>query len=172
MAKVGDVCHIAKAVANRAKTVGVVTQYWHYLHARRHEGGADIYGVQLDDGHTAILILGKGVVVLHLHAVDGGLVTVDMRRVNGGVVHKVEGAHIVDARGVVLVHVRKEYGIYVRDILAQHLIAEVGARIYYEALALDLDHRRGAQTPVAPIRGATYLAATAYYGHALRCSSA
>jgi hypothetical protein len=55
----------------------------------------------------------------------------------------------------------------VRDILAQHLIAEVGTCIYDETLALDLDHRRGAQTPVAPIRGATYLASTAYYGYAL-----
>jgi hypothetical protein len=60
----------------------------------------------------------------------------------------------------------------VRDALAQHLIAEVGARVYDETLALDLDHCRGAQTSVAPIRGATYLAFAAYYGHALRCSSA
>ena len=170
--EVGEVCHLAKTVAHRAETVGVVTHDGYYLHAFDHEWRAGLYGVQLDDRHAAILVLGKGVVILHLHAVDGGLVAVDMCRVNGGVVHEVEGAHIVDASGVVLVHVREEYCIYVRHALAQHLIAEVGARVYDETLALDLDHCRGAQTPVAPIRGATYLAFAAYYGYALRCSSA
>jgi hypothetical protein len=55
----------------------------------------------------------------------------------------------------------------VRHALAQHLIAEVGARIYNKTLTIDLYHCRGAQTPVAPIRGATYLTFAAYYGHAL-----
>ena len=172
MAKVGDVCHLAKAVTHRAKAVGVVTQNRYYLSPCSLKRCARIYGVQLDYGHATILVLGEGVVVLHLHAVDGCLVAVDMRSMDGGVVHEVEGAHIVDARGVVLVHVREEYGVDVRYLLAEHLVAEVGTRIYYEALALGLYHCRGAQTPVAPIRGATYLAATAYDGHALRCSCA
>ena len=96
----------------------MVTEDGDYLHTLDHKLMVGIYGVQLDDGHAAILVLGKGVVVLHLHAVDGRLVTVYVRGVNGGVVHEVEGAHIVDARGVVLVHVCKQDGVYARNAFA------------------------------------------------------
>jgi hypothetical protein len=39
----------------------------------------------------------------------------------------------------------------VAHILAQHLVAEVGACVDGDALAIYLDHCRGAETPIALI---------------------
>jgi trimethylamine:corrinoid methyltransferase-like protein len=95
-----------------------------------------------------------------------------MHRVYGGKVDKVEGSHIVDARSMVLMLVREEYGIEVADTLTQHLLAEVGACVDDKAHTITLDHCRGAQTLITAIRRCANVALAAYYGHTLRCSCA
>ena len=80
-----------------------------------------------------------------------------------GVVDEVERPHVVDASRVVLVLVREQYRIYMRDSRAEHLIAEVGPGVDNYPPAAVLDHGRGAQPLVTAVRPAA-----PYYGHALR----
>jgi hypothetical protein len=53
---------------------------------------------------------------------------------------------------MVAMGVRKEYGIKTAYVFAEHLLAEVGPGVYYEALAVDGHVYRGAQSFIAIVQ--------------------
>ena len=63
--------------------------------------------VEFDFWYPAILIIGEGVVVFVLYTSDGWLIAVYVHGVYSGVIHKVKGSNIINARSVILVLVCK-----------------------------------------------------------------
>ncbi len=79
---------------------------------------------------------------------------------------RVEAAHVVDAGGVVGVHMRIEERVDATIVAAQHLVAEIRRRVEEEGDVVDADQRGGAESSVAWVRRATDLAVAADHRHA------
>ena len=117
-AKVREVGKGAYAVAHAPKARRVMAYDGCYLYAIDAKWLLLIYGVKLDDGNAAILILGEGVVEGLDDAICRNLVRVYMSSMYDRVVHKVEGTHVIDASRMVFVFVGKQYGVYMPHPLA------------------------------------------------------
>ena len=127
------------------------------------EGGL-AYGVQYEVRYSGITVVPEGVGVLAFERfLDYGL-GVDRKCL----VHEiVECSDIVQASGVVLVHVGQQHGIQFLDAAAQDLLAEIRTGIHDQPQAVIFDVGRGSESFVMEIIRAADRAGAADDGHAL-----
>ena len=77
-------------------------------------------------GRAGVLVLLKGVGVLHLQRMQHARLAENLHRL---LIYIIKGTHVVQASGVVLVVVRKQNRVQVADVVGEHLGAEVRAGI-------------------------------------------
>jgi hypothetical protein len=81
--------------------------------------------------------------------------------------HKVEGADVIQAGGVIAMGVSKNNRVKAADLLAQHLLSEVRTRVDDERVTPGLDEDGSAEALVAKIDGAAHFACAANHWHTL-----
>ena len=113
---------------------------------------------------TGVFVLGEGVAVVVAQRIQHKRFAVD---VHGLAVHVVEGTHVVDAAGVVLVVMSEQDGVQVADILCKHLGTEVGAGVHQDGEAVHVDECSAAEALVPRVGAAAGRAVAADDGNAL-----
>ena len=126
------------------------------------------YDVRRDLGYSGVGMFCESVVVILAYRIHGLGVGV---YVYTPFQHVVERPYVVESSRMVFVPVGEYYGVDVVDILAKHLIAEVGACIYHYGGAI-LRYQKGrTQTFVVSVVRAAYRAFASYYRYALRSAA-
>ena len=157
------------AEARDLEAFGMVARHGHDLHIADTERPCGVDFVQFDLRHAAVFVLREGIVEILAHALQRPRGGPDMDLVDGRrVIDEIESPHVVQTADMVLVLVSQQNGVEMPHARAEHLVAEIGSGVDDDAHAPRLDHRRGAQTVVAPVRRRAYLAAAADDGYALR----
>ena len=119
-------------------------------------------------GRTRIRVLIEGIGILALDFRKRRIVHIER---HGLMLHKNIRAQVIQASNMVLMFVRDEHRVELGDVLAQHLLAEVGTRIHDDRHLISLDQNGGTETFVAKVLGLAHGTGAADDGYALRCSA-
>ena len=128
------------------------------------EGMRAVYVVDVELGSALVFDFHERIRVVPFQGVLHVFLAVD---VDGMVLDQVERPHVVQASGVVLMVVGQEDGVYVADVLPQHLVAEIRASVHEYGEPAVFHQHGSAQPFVARVRGLADLAVASYHRHAL-----
>ena len=120
--------------------------------------------VHLDFRRAGIEHLRECVGIFPLERLEDIALAVDVHRL---LLQQVEGAHVIQSSGVVLVIMGEQYGIQMAYVGAQHLVAEVRTRVHEYVQSVAVYQRRGPQPLVARVGRSADGAAAAYHRHSL-----
>lgn len=166
---IGDICQRTNAVAQDGE-VFVHGLDGDDLAAGSHEGFVARDFVHVGLGETRKLVGSEDIVVVALDGLTGLGIAIEL---HFAMLHPVESTYVVESRHMIAVGMGDEDGVEVGDMLAQHLLAEVGADIEEDIHAIvGLEEGRSAQVAVARVGGAADLARASNHGYPLRSTRA
>lgn len=117
-------------------------------------------------GQAWELVVVEYIMIISLDGNAGLMVAEDIHLL---VLYIVEGADIIDATNMIAVGMGDKNSIKMRDMLAEHLLAEVGTDINENIVAaVGFDKGRSAQMPIMPVVRGANRALTSNYGYPLR----
>ena len=159
---VGKIAKAAEAESQDGQLVvhGPHGDYLHSIDAERFLSD----GVQDEVGNSGVAVVAEGVGVFPPEGIlDHGL------GVDGECpVHEVvEGPHVIQSAGVVLVHVSEQHGVKLPYAAAQYLLPEVRTGVHHQSQSLVFDVCGGSQPLVVEVVRLADGAGAADYGHAL-----
>ena len=164
----GDVVgigQIAQAAETESKDGQLVVHGPHgdYLHSSDAEGLLSD-GVQDEVRNSGVAVVAEGVGVLPSEGILDYRLGVDGKCP----VHEVvEGPHVIQSAGMVLVHVGEQHGIQLPDTAAQNLLPEVRAGVHHQSQTLVFDVCGGSQPLVVEVVRPADGTGAADDGHAL-----